>query len=152
MGAIALVFTAGVGAFYALRNSREGSMRVAMLFALVARRVVGTVSMDSFAVELERELPGNAVVSIGYLHVRALHVILSRNANVPTVMAPEVTPCAVACSAREIASAIYRRGRISRVSGSDDDRRPRHVVARFTSPLHGGRQGRRQRSAARRRL
>lgn len=35
--------------------------------------------------QIERELPGNAVVSIGYLHVRALHVILSRNVNVPTV-------------------------------------------------------------------
>src|SRR6185295_15487401 len=33
--------------------------------------------------QLERELPGNAVVSLEYLHVRALHVILSRNANVP---------------------------------------------------------------------
>ncbi|HKG59970.1 MAG TPA: carboxypeptidase regulatory-like domain-containing protein [Pyrinomonadaceae bacterium] len=35
--------------------------------------------------QIERELPGNAVVSVGYLHVRALHLILSRNANVPTV-------------------------------------------------------------------
>ena len=35
--------------------------------------------------QVERELPGNAVVSVGYLHVRALHLILSRNANVPTV-------------------------------------------------------------------
>jgi hypothetical protein len=35
--------------------------------------------------QIERELPGNAVLSVGYLHVRALHLILSRNANVPTV-------------------------------------------------------------------
>jgi len=35
--------------------------------------------------QIERELPGNAVVSVGYLHVRGLHLILSRNANVPTV-------------------------------------------------------------------
>jgi len=35
--------------------------------------------------QVERELPGNAVLSVGYLHLRALHVILSRNANVPTV-------------------------------------------------------------------
>jgi hypothetical protein len=42
--------------------------------------------------QLERELPGNAVVSIGYLHVRALHVILSRNANVPTVPASAGIP------------------------------------------------------------
>ena len=33
--------------------------------------------------QIERELPGNAVVSVGYLRVRALHLILSRNANVP---------------------------------------------------------------------
>jgi Carboxypeptidase regulatory-like domain/TonB dependent receptor len=35
--------------------------------------------------QIERELPGNAVISVGYLHLRALHVILSRNVNVPTV-------------------------------------------------------------------
>ena len=35
--------------------------------------------------QIERELPGNAVVSVGYLHLRGLHLILSRNANVPTV-------------------------------------------------------------------
>jgi hypothetical protein len=33
--------------------------------------------------QIERELPGNAVVSVGYLHVRGLHLILSRNVNVP---------------------------------------------------------------------
>ncbi|HLM24232.1 MAG TPA: hypothetical protein VK274_04205, partial [Pyrinomonadaceae bacterium] len=38
--------------------------------------------------QIERELPGNAVISVGYLHLRALHVILSRNMNVPTVPAP----------------------------------------------------------------
>ena len=37
--------------------------------------------------QIERELPGNAVVSVGYLHVRAFHIILSRNVNVPTVPA-----------------------------------------------------------------
>jgi len=35
--------------------------------------------------QVERELPGNAVVSVGYLYLRAYHVILSRNVNVPTV-------------------------------------------------------------------
>ena len=35
--------------------------------------------------QIERELPGNAVVSVGYLHLRGLHVILSRNVNVPAV-------------------------------------------------------------------
>jgi len=43
-------------------------------------------------VQIERELPGNAVVSVGYLHLRALHVILSRNVNVPTVPASAGVP------------------------------------------------------------
>ena len=42
--------------------------------------------------QIERELPGNAVVSIGYLHLRAQHVILSRNVNVPTVPASAGIP------------------------------------------------------------
>jgi Carboxypeptidase regulatory-like domain/TonB dependent receptor len=42
--------------------------------------------------QIERELPGNAVISIGYLHLRAFHVILSRNANVPTVPASAGIP------------------------------------------------------------
>ena len=35
-------------------------------------------------VQVEHELPGNAVVSIGYIHLRNLHIIVSRNVNVPT--------------------------------------------------------------------
>ncbi len=42
--------------------------------------------------QIERELPGNAVVSVGYLHLRAYHVILSRNVNVPTVPASAGVP------------------------------------------------------------
>ena len=42
--------------------------------------------------QIERELPGNAVISVGYLHLRALHVILSRNANVPAVPASAGIP------------------------------------------------------------
>ena len=42
--------------------------------------------------QIERELPGNAVVSVGYLNVRAYHVILSRNVNVPTVPASAGVP------------------------------------------------------------
>jgi hypothetical protein len=37
------------------------------------------------SLQIERELPGNAVLSVGYLHLRGLHLILSRNVNVPTV-------------------------------------------------------------------
>jgi hypothetical protein len=43
-------------------------------------------------VQIERELPGNAVVSVGYLHLNALHVILSRNVNVPAVPASAGVP------------------------------------------------------------
>ena len=42
--------------------------------------------------QVERELPGNAVVSVGYLRVRASHLILSRNVNVPTVPASAGIP------------------------------------------------------------
>jgi hypothetical protein len=42
--------------------------------------------------QVERELPGNAVVSVGYLHLRAFHVILSRNVNVPAVPASAGIP------------------------------------------------------------
>jgi len=34
-------------------------------------------------VQVERELPGNTIVSVGYLHLQARHLILSRNVNVP---------------------------------------------------------------------
>lgn len=35
--------------------------------------------------QIERELPWDTVVSVGYLHLRSKHLILSRNANAPTV-------------------------------------------------------------------
>ncbi|HET6974873.1 MAG TPA: TonB-dependent receptor [Pyrinomonadaceae bacterium] len=43
-------------------------------------------------VQIERELPGNAILSVGYLHLRGLHLILSRNVNVPTVPASAGIP------------------------------------------------------------
>jgi hypothetical protein len=42
--------------------------------------------------QIERELPGNALISVGYLHLRAQRVILSRNVNVPTVPASAGIP------------------------------------------------------------
>jgi hypothetical protein len=38
-------------------------------------------------IQIERELPGNTSLSVGYLHLRGLHIILARNLNVPTVPA-----------------------------------------------------------------
>ena len=42
-------------------------------------------------VQVEREI-GNALLSVGYLHLRALHLIASRNVNVPTVPASAGIP------------------------------------------------------------
>lgn len=43
-------------------------------------------------VQVERELPANAVISVGYLHLRTLHIIASRNVNVPTAPASAGIP------------------------------------------------------------
>jgi hypothetical protein len=43
-------------------------------------------------VQIERELPGEAVLSVGYIHLRMLHLILSRNVNVPTLPASAGDP------------------------------------------------------------
>jgi hypothetical protein len=37
--------------------------------------------------QVERELPGDALISVGFIHLRTLHIIVSRNVNVPTVPA-----------------------------------------------------------------
>ena len=42
--------------------------------------------------QIERELPGNASISIGYIHLRGLHLILSRNINVPRFPATAGVP------------------------------------------------------------
>jgi hypothetical protein len=43
-------------------------------------------------VQVERELPGETVFSVGYLHLRTLHIIASRNVNVPAVPASAGIP------------------------------------------------------------
>ena len=43
-------------------------------------------------VQVERELPGDALLSIGYIHLRSLHIIVSRNVNVPTAPASAGIP------------------------------------------------------------
>jgi Carboxypeptidase regulatory-like domain/TonB dependent receptor len=42
--------------------------------------------------QVERELPGNASLSVGYLYLRGRHIILSRNVNVPTSPASAGVP------------------------------------------------------------
>jgi hypothetical protein len=46
--------------------------------------------------QVERELPGNASLSVGYLHLRGLHLIVSRNVNVPTLTAAQARAQGVA--------------------------------------------------------
>jgi hypothetical protein len=47
---------------------------------------------EQFNLQVERELPGDASVSVGYLHLRGLHLILSRNVNVPRFPASAGVP------------------------------------------------------------
>jgi hypothetical protein len=47
---------------------------------------------EQASVQIERELPGNASLSVGYLHLRGLHIIISRNVNVPRFAASAGVP------------------------------------------------------------
>ncbi|HKB65464.1 MAG TPA: TonB-dependent receptor [Pyrinomonadaceae bacterium] len=47
---------------------------------------------EQASLQVERELSGNAVVSVAYLHLRTLHIIATRNVNVPTVPASAGIP------------------------------------------------------------
>ncbi|MBI3951365.1 MAG: TonB-dependent receptor [Acidobacteria bacterium] len=44
------------------------------------------------SLQIERELPGQASISVGYLYLRGLHLILSRNVNVPRFPASAGVP------------------------------------------------------------
>ena len=44
------------------------------------------------SLQIERELPGNASISVGYIYLRGLHLILSRNVNVPRFPASAGVP------------------------------------------------------------
>lgn len=62
--------------------------------------------------QIERELPGEASISIGYLHLRGLHLILSRNVNVPRAPASAGLP--------NLARPDPNWGNISRYESSGD--------------------------------
>jgi hypothetical protein len=62
--------------------------------------------------QIERELPGEASISIGYMHLRGLHLILSRNVNVPRAPASSGLP--------NLARPDPERGNISRYESSGD--------------------------------
>ena len=53
---------------------------------------IQTSYSEQLNVQVERELPGDAVISAGYLHLHGLHIIASRNVNVPTVPASAGVP------------------------------------------------------------
>jgi hypothetical protein len=66
--------------------------------------------------QVERELPGNASLSVGYLHLRGLHLIVSRNVNVPTLSATQARAQGVANLGRP----DPQWGNISRFESSGD--------------------------------
>ncbi|HYY57273.1 MAG TPA: hypothetical protein VE842_08055, partial [Pyrinomonadaceae bacterium] len=47
---------------------------------------------EQASLQVERELPGQTSLSLGYLHLRGLHLLLSRNVNVPTAPASAGIP------------------------------------------------------------
>ncbi|HEX8652955.1 MAG TPA: TonB-dependent receptor [Pyrinomonadaceae bacterium] len=47
---------------------------------------------EQASLQVERELPGDATLSVGYIHLRGLHLILSRNVNVPRFPASAGVP------------------------------------------------------------
>jgi hypothetical protein len=71
--------------------------------------------------QMEREIPGNASVSIGYLYLRGLHLILSRNVNVPT--------CAFSAANPNLCRPNSQWGNISRFESSGDSSYNGLVVA-----------------------
>ncbi len=66
-------------------------------------------------VQIERELPGSSL-SIGYVHLRGLHLILSRNVNAPTLTAAESRRLGVANLGRP----DLAWGNVSRYESSGD--------------------------------
>ena len=62
--------------------------------------------------QVERELPGDALISVGYLHLRGFHIIASRNVNVPRAPASAGLP--------NLARPDPNWGNISRFEGSGD--------------------------------
>ena len=71
--------------------------------------------------QIERELPGSALISVGYLHLRTLHVIVSRNVNVPTVPASAGIP--------NLGRPDSTRGNIGRFESSGDSYYDGMIVA-----------------------
>lgn len=68
------------------------------------------------SLQVERELMANTSLAVGYLHTRGLHIILSRNVNVPTLTAAQAAAQGVANLGRPNPNF----GNISRYESSGD--------------------------------
>jgi hypothetical protein len=73
---------------------------------------IETSYSEQLSVQIERELPGQASFSVGYLHLRGLHLIISRNVNVPRFPASAGVP--------NLGRPDSAWGNISRYEGSGD--------------------------------
>jgi hypothetical protein len=68
------------------------------------------------SLQVERELSGAMSLSVGYLHTRGAHIVLSRNVNVPRLTAPE----AAALGVPNLGRPDPRFGNVSRFESSGD--------------------------------
>ncbi|HYW73972.1 MAG TPA: carboxypeptidase regulatory-like domain-containing protein [Pyrinomonadaceae bacterium] len=73
---------------------------------------IETSYSEQLSFEVERELPGEASLSVGYLHLRGLHLIVQRNVNVPRFPASAGVP--------NLGRPDPNWGNISRYEGSGD--------------------------------
>ncbi|MEP7337166.1 MAG: TonB-dependent receptor, partial [Acidobacteriota bacterium] len=71
---------------------------------------------EQVSLQVERELTSNTSLAVGYLHTRGLHIILSRNVNVPTLTAAQAAAQGVANLGRPNPNF----GNISRYESSGD--------------------------------
>jgi hypothetical protein len=85
-------------------------------------------------VQIERELPGNTSLSVGYLRLRGMHLILARNVNVPTLTAAEARRLGIPNLGRPNPDF----GNISRFESSGDSWYDGMVVAFHKRPARWG--------------
>ena len=77
---------------------------------------INTAYTQQASLQIERELSSNTSLSAGYLHTRGLHIILSRNVNVPTLTAAQ----AAAQGVPNLGRPNPNFGNISRYESSGD--------------------------------
>lgn len=80
---------------------------------------------EQASLQVERELPGGGALSVGYQHLRGLHLILSRNVNVPRYTAAE----AAALGLTNLGRPDTRFANVSRYESSGDSYYDAFVVS-----------------------